>query len=130
MSEEEDLPRAYERYTPAQLVSEARRYLEEARRERDLRQRAEKGHLAATLAVNAIILRRELPWPRSLQARSKALSKVGRELRRLYDGLVESLHRRCFYDGICDPEIIEEDLEDVEGLIRRAEREIAEVEHE
>jgi hypothetical protein len=28
-------------------------------------------------------------------------------LRRLYDGLVESLHRRCFYDEICDPKIID-----------------------
>jgi hypothetical protein len=127
---EEDLPRAYERYTPAQLVSEARRYLEEARRERDLRQRAEKGHLAATLAVNAIVLKRISSYPRSLSSRIHALVKVDPTLVDPYSTVVLNLHRQCFYDGICDPVIVELAMKRAEELVARAEREIAEVEHE
>jgi hypothetical protein len=130
MSEEEDLPRTYEHYTPAQLVSEARRYLEEARRERDPRQGAEKGHLAATLAVNAVALKRLSTYPKSLSSRIRALVKMGPALVDAYSAVVLTLHGQCFYDGICDPSSLKHGLENVEKLVGRAEREIAEVEHE
>jgi hypothetical protein len=130
MSEEEDLPRAYERHTPAQLVSEARRYFEEARREPDLRQRAEKGHLAATLAVNALALKRLGSYPRSLSSRIRALIKIDPLLVDPYSAVVLNLHMQCFYEGICDPEAVGHAMKRAEELVARAEKEIVEVEHE
>ena len=95
------------------LVEEAVKYIQDALKQKDLRQMAEKGHLAATLAVDALILSKGYEKPKSLYARKRALEKISLDYAKNYAYIVDDLHRDCFYDGICDPEVIKRRMQDV-----------------
>ena len=123
MSDEEVL-RAYEKYGPAELVAEARRYLEAAREEADPRRKAEKGYLAATLAADAFILWKGFQRPRSLYERERMLGKLDPNWEKDYVLYVERLYRRCLCDGACDGKEIDSTLEELRAFIGRVEREV------
>jgi hypothetical protein len=101
------------------LLEEAYAWLEKSKVETDIRQRAEKAHLAATLAADALIVHRGYPKPPSLYRRKELLLDIDPELRLQYSSFVEDLHRTCFYDGVCPLPLVEENIKRVEGFINR-----------
>lgn len=107
---------------PEMLMREAERYFQEALRQKDLRQMAEKAHLSATLAADALILSMGWEKPKSLFARKRALESISIEEAKTYTLIVDDLHRDCFYDGLCHSETIKRRMEDVKefnGRIRK-----------
>lgn len=101
------------------LLESAELYIEDAFREEDLREAAEKAYLAVTLAIDALLMSKGLLRPKSLYARKSAIGKISKELGRTYSSIVEDLHRSCFYDGQCDEGILKVRMGEARELVKR-----------
>jgi len=110
---------------PEKLIQEAENYYHEALGQKDPRQMAEKAHLSATLAADALILSKGQEKPESLYTRKRALENISEELVKEYTLLVDDLHRDCFYDGLCHPETIKRRMEDVKKFNENVRKQLA-----
>jgi len=99
-------------------LRQAEYYLEEALKQKDLRQMAEKAHLSATLASDALILSNGMKRPVSLLERKKSLEKISPELRDQYIRFRDDLHKDCFRDGFCRPDITKKHANELENFIK------------
>lgn len=113
-------------------LKQAKKFLEAAEREfkegkerNDLvkiRDAAEKAWNATVQATNGLFFKKGEAIPKSNIARRKGLRKVAPELRREFDSKAHSLHAECFYDGVCDLGIVEEDIKNVGDYIKLIEK--------
>jgi hypothetical protein len=99
-------------------LRQAEYYLGEALKQKDLRQMAEKAHTSATMASDALILSKGMKRPVSLLERKRSLEKVSPGLRDQYMKFRDELHRDCFQDGFCRPDITKKHTNELESYIK------------
>ena len=82
-----------------------------------LRDAAEKGWLAVSKAVEALLKARGID-ARTYKERRDALARLGLDyLRDRYAAREKFLHIDCFYDGLCDEDFVRKELDKVREII-------------
>ncbi|WP_252901003.1 hypothetical protein [Vulcanisaeta sp. JCM 14467] len=82
-----------------------------------LRDAAEKGWLAVSKAVEALLRARGID-ARTYRERRDALARLGLDyLRDRYAAREKFLHIDCFYDGLCDEDFVRRELDKVREII-------------
>ncbi len=99
-------------------LRQAEYYLEEALKQKELRQMAEKAHTSATLASDALIISKGMKRPVSLLERKRSLEKISPEIKEQYMRIRDELHRDCFQDGFCRPDVIEKHSNELESYLK------------
>ncbi len=82
-----------------------------------LRDAAEKGWLAVSKAIEALLRARGID-AKTYRERRDALSRLGLDyLRDRYAAREKFLHIDCFYDGLCDEDFVRKELDKVREII-------------
>jgi HEPN domain-containing protein len=109
-----------------EVLGYAKAELEKALRTGDTllyRNAADKAFLALVVAVNAYVRAIGGAEPASHSER-RLLGKMGREdLRALYSDLMKTLHEETLYEGVYQPEEVENAFKKVEECVEELERE-------
>jgi SAM-dependent MidA family methyltransferase len=112
-----------------ELYAEAKREFESGKIEKDyikLRDACEKAWGSIVLATNELFEKKSIPIAKSPKERREGLDRLeqlDRDVKEKgisdrYSARDNHLHRQGFYEGICEPALIEPDIEKVERYIR------------
>lgn len=112
-----------------ELYAEAKKDFEAGKIEKDfikLRDACEKAWGSIVLATNELFEKKDIPIAKSSKERREGLDRLEKTDLRVkekgisdrYSARDNHLHRQGFYEGICEPALIESDIEKVECYIK------------
>ena len=117
-------------------IEEAKRFYAEAKEEFEagkiennfitLRDACEKAWSSIVLATNELFEKKGVPIAKSSKERREGLDRLEKRDPKVkekgisdrYSARDNHLHRQCFYEGICEPALIESYIEKVERYIK------------
>ncbi len=113
----------------SELYAEAKKEFEAGKLEKDfikLRDACEKAWGSVVLATNELFEKKGIPIAKSSKERREGLDRLEKLEPKVkekgisdrYSARDNHLHRQGFYEGICEPALIEPDIEKVERYIR------------
>ena len=111
-----------------EMYEEAKKEFEEGCKENNrikMHDASEKAWISVVLATNEQFAKRNVPIPKSHRERRNRLRELEKRDELIREkGLVDRfsardhhLHEQCFYEGYCEPDLLEENIEKVKRYI-------------